>query len=236
MANVQPLPIDVLIANMKIQNSDGTIRKPTDEEMESRRKSETWSRFAQKIGKRYEACSFENFNAGDAKQSSVVVALREFGVSFQKDSGKGVIFIGPRGTGKDHLAIATIRQCLKTLTTTIDWVDGQSLFSEFRDRIGNDESEGHRIRQLIAPSILLVSDPAPQDGKLSDYQQGILWQIIDARYRRMQTTMITANATSEADLCSKMGAQLVDRLVSDALVVSTAGWKSHRKPTEIVKG
>jgi DNA replication protein DnaC len=219
------------------QDESWRRRREEDAQREqARERCQKWDAFKGKIGKRYADCRFENFESDPARDSAVST-LRAFAGSFKShlDQGSGVLLLGPRGTGKDHLAVAAVHEAIKASNVHADWVDGQSLFSEMRDRISNEETEGRRIRELVSPAILLISDPVPQDGKLSDYQQSILWQIIDGRYRQMRSTWVTANATSESELSSKMGAQIVDRIVGGATVILTTGWKSFRAPRQIVK-
>lgn len=237
MPHVGPLPIDAVIAQVRVPSETVGCRESIEQEQVNREKHGKWNQFRDKIGKRYVDCKFDTFAISTDSHRRVSESLQAFATAFTDKlaAGIGIVFLGPRGTGKDHLAVATVRECIRNANVSADWIDGQMLFSEFRDRISNEETEGRRIRELIAPQILVISDPVPQDGKLTDYQQGILWQIVDGRYRRMQSTWITANASSEADLCAKMGAQLVDRIVGGAMIVMTSNWKSHRTPGEIVK-
>lgn len=234
--------IEKLIGKMRTEiptAAEIEARKDLDKDKEDNRKrAEAWDPFRRVVGRRYEECRLTNFDCtGSEPRALAVQKLDEFARNFESNikRGAGIVLLGPRGTGKDHLAVATVRECVRHAFATAAWVDGQSLFSEFRDRISNDESEGRRIRELISPQILVISDPVPQDAKLTEYQQGILWQVIDGRYRQLRSTWITANAMSEAELCSKMGAQLVDRIVGDAMVIMTTGWKSYRTPAAIVK-
>lgn len=210
-------------------------RQRRESREEENKRAAAWADFRRNIGRRYHDCTFDTFDVTTPEQSKVVVSLQEWCSAANVESGFGLVFLGPRGVGKDHLAVSCVRACQLRAVLSAQWVDGQQLFAEFRDRITNDETEDAGTRPYIAPDILVISDPAPQDGKLTDFQQGILWRIIDNRYRRLKSTWITANADSEAELCSRLGAALVDRIAADATVISMMGWKSHRRPALVVK-
>lgn len=213
----------------------GDSDKEAEHKRERSRRYGEWKSFTNQIGRRYAECRLATFDASDPQRAMAKSKLAAWCETIKErvESGQGVVLHGPRGTGKDHLAVAAMHIACKEHGLTLGWCDGQTLFADARDRIDRKMSEHDHIQEISRPSILLISDPVPQDGKLTDFQQSTLWRIIDLRYRRLQSTWMTANAINEADLTARMGAQLVDRLTDGALFISTAGWKSYRKPAQL---
>lgn len=220
---------------LQAPRSDSEIHERREQEgsaAEIRKAREHWETIVRDIGKRYAAVSLDQFRAVTDEHEAAVRELRKFVAELpdRSRSGCGLLLHGPRGTGKDHLAVSCLRQACLEHHLPVAWVDGQDLFSGARDVIGKEQTERGFIRRYTAPAVLLISDPVPQDGALTDFQQSTLWRILDRRYRDLKPTWVTVNASGENDLVKRLGAQMVDRLVDGALVISTMGWKSYRKP------
>lgn len=176
--------------------------------------------------------SFDSFDAETDAQRRVVQVLREFAanVSDRIETGEGLLLFGPKGTGKDHLAICCLREAAKAGYTTFA-EDGQSLFQIFRDAIQSEASEKDRIAVYTKPDVLLISDPIPVGASASDYQRTILWRIIDRRYRDLKPTWVTMNVTDPKEAEAKLGGQIVDRLRDGATAVRCE-WPSYRKASD----
>ena len=75
--------------------------------------------------------------------------------------------------------------------------------------------------------MLVLSDPVPPKGELSDYSESILYRIVDARYITMKPTWTTMNVASGEEADRRLGAPIVDRLRHGALCLS-CDWPSFR--------
>lgn len=171
----------------------------------------------------------DSFEATLPAQRKVLADLKKFigNIQAHVEAGEGLMLYGPKGTGKDHLAIACLREAAKAGFVT-HFEDGQSLFQYFRDVIGSDASERDNIAVYTRPDVLLLSDPVPIAGATSDYQRSVLWRIIDRRYRDLKPTWVTMNVADGKDAESKLGGQIVDRLRDGATVIHCE-WPSYRK-------
>ncbi len=191
-----------------------------------------------KVGRRYRDASFNSYVADRSGQAEAAASLREYAANWadNQNRGRGIILYGPRGGGKDHLAIATLGKILFDNAATCEWVDGQDLYEQMRDRMGADAPEREAIRRYTTPDILLLSDPIPQSGDkgITDYQQSVLWRIVDRRYRDMRPIWMTINVAGAADMSLRLGAQLADRLMDGACVVQ-CDWPTYRAPATVVK-
>lgn len=190
----------------------------------------SWFYAIRRIGKRYEHCRLDNFEAPAANQRRTIETLRDVAERLQEhsESGNGLVFLGPIGTGKDHLAVAMLFEAVRLHSMVVDWCDGQELFQEFRDRIGDDKREAEKIKELVRPDILLMSDPVPASGSVTDFQSSILYRVIDRRYRNLKPTWVTLNVASREDAEKRLGAQVVDRLSHGAVNI-VCNWQSYRR-------
>ena len=108
-----------------------------------------------------------------------------------------------------------------------DWLDAASFAATMRDRMDGGGLERDAVRQLIAPDVLVVSDIVPQGGAATPYQLSVLFQIIDGRYRRQRSTVVTANVSSGTEAGERLSPAIVDRLRDESLTLF-CNWPSHR--------
>lgn len=148
--------------------------------------------------------------------------------------GRGLVLLGPPGTGKDHLMTALLKAATLGHGIDAEWVNGQDLFGAHRDRIGAEEPEAALVAKLARPAILAISDPAPpltegsKGGALSDYAAQFLYRVIDARYSALKPTWLTLNVASGKEAAKRLGPQTVDRIADGALVLKCE-WPSYRQ-------
>lgn len=192
-----------------------------------------WKRIVSERGKRYERCQLNEFETGDDNfrkarhdalgQVAAFCTMLEGG-----DSKKNLIFAGPSGSGKDHLMFYVLRFAVMKCGVRASWVDGQRLFSELRDGITKNQTEREILSEHIKSDVLAISDPVPPSGQLSDHQRNTLYRLIDERYSHCRPIWMTVNAANAKELDERMGVQLVDRLLHDAVAVNCY-WPSYRR-------
>lgn len=186
------------------------------------------------LGERYhrKATSLATFQVSDPKQqlvlgqlTALLPRLREFA-----EGGRSLVFVGSKGTGKDHLLAAMLyHACAAGLSC--HWEDGLELFGKFRDAIKRNLPEEGLIEPLVSPDVLAISDPRPPAGELRDFALGQLKRILDRRYRRRRGTWLTVNAASPRDLEQALTPSAFDRVMDGALLL-TCFWESYRQPGE----
>src|SRR5690606_40711713 len=118
---------------------------------------------------------------------------------------QNLIFVGPVGTGKDHLLFASLKYATHGLHKTIKWISGLDLYGAFREAIANQDTESGIIREFDKPDILAISDPLPPSGSLTEYQAAMLYRIVDNRYSNYKPTWLTINAMDRAEMETLIG-------------------------------
>lgn len=193
------------------------------------RRGDHWARLVRERGTRYEPCRLKNYVAETDAQKAVLDEIKEYATNMVERVGEGVnvLLIGPPGTGKDHLLMALAHAAIGN-DRYPEWRNGTSLWVEFRTAIGEGSNEQEVIHKLTRPDVLMISDPVPPRGPLTDYQAGMLFDVIDARYSHYKPTWITLNCASRKEAEERIGSQVIDRLSHRALVLR-CNWPSYRQ-------
>lgn len=194
-----------------------------------REKVNRWNQLVSERGQRYAPCMLANFVCDCPKQTGAISQLTEYCRTIQEraERGDGVVLYGPRGTGKDHLAMAVCRAAIH-VGMTVKWLNGADFFADMRDRIGSHETERQLVQRYVTPNVLYFSDPLPPIGVLTEFQATTLFRILDARYSQLRPIVATVNVSGSAELDARMGPQNSDRLRDGALAIY-CDWPSHRK-------
>lgn len=191
-----------------------------------------WERLKRDRGKRYGGSTFENYERDSSDQQKAVTRLREYALASaaEVEAGRNIIVFGPKGTGKDHLLMATAYESARHAGIVTKWVNGTALFEHFRAKVsgrkGDCISYGD-YEQILQADVLWISDPLPPTGSVSEFVQGELFGLIDHRYSQMRPTWVTCNVSNSTELSERMGAQIADRLRHNALAVY-CNWPSYR--------
>jgi DNA replication protein DnaC len=193
-----------------------------------------WMELSKRRGERYDRCRIDNYVCRNEKQAEVVARLKEFIPKMRESTknGGGILLFGPKGTGKDHLAMAMAHAAIG-LNIEVHWINGADMRGDVRDSTRTNDLEREYVRKLSLPKILWISDPLPVAGNLTDAQQDRLFRVLDARYSRMLPTWVTVNVSSRDELEQRMGPQNADR-VRDGALALYCDWPSHREVSKNV--
>jgi len=198
---------------------------------------------SKKVGRRYQDCTLSGWRVGgftgdgaDSLNRSMEIAIEqcrtyvmEFGDHLR--NGQSILFVGPKGGGKDHLMVGVLRSIVDGYgieSHRMRYVDGLTMFGEFRDTIRSNTSESSVIESYAKPHLLAISDPLPPAGNLSEYEQRMILRVIDRRYRDCRPMAATINASGREEIEKRMGPQSADRLLEHATIVK-CNWPSYRQ-------
>jgi DNA replication protein DnaC len=217
---------------------------PTPEENEAQRKEseakqaerETLIRvgdLARKLGRRYhpDLTSLDSFQVYHKSQEEVLNRLRSIVPSVAEfvKAGRGIIFYGSVGTGKDFLLAAMLYAAVRA-GVRVEWVNGLEIFRVFRDAMDDRHGESEReiMDRFRQPALLGLSDPLPPVGETSAWRTETLYRILDARYRDGQPIWATMNVVSPDEADKKLSSPVFDRLRHGAELVKCF-WPSFRE-------
>lgn len=207
----------------------------TDENVANQRElALRWDKIVRQIGIRYGGVRLEDFelhgtDEDQARQIEAIARVRDYLDELPQmvTAGRGCIFYGPSGGGKDMLMACMMREaCRQGLN--VEWRNGLDIYAEARDRRDNRAREAALVRSLAVPDVLGISDPVAPVGDLSPFQAGVLFRVVDARYRFRKPTWLTLNAADRAEASSRLGHATVDRLRERALAIH-CDWPSYRQ-------
>jgi DNA replication protein DnaC len=226
MMRIPPAISEELLAKREAEE-----RRYAEAERASERRA-AWEALCETAGARYSTCRLSNFTADTPLKLRVLETVREYSADI-KARREGLVLYGPVGTGKDHLAFAVARQAIGAFQT-VGWINGQDWFGELRDAMDDDGStEAAAIRRLRKPDWLVVSDPVPPVGNLTQHQATMLYRVVNARYSDGKPTIVTVNVAGDEEADERMGTAVWDRLCHDAWKVHCR-WGSFRKPAREV--
>ncbi len=199
---------------------------------EARRRDAIVEKLTIAAGEAYRGCRFGTFTAETKRQQSVLAGVKLWADGFAQHSAS-LIMYGSVGTGKDHLAFAAARQIVIQHGVSVAWFNGRALMSMARDRIGSEDSEAGLLKECILPRLLVLSDPLPARGQITDWQADILYRVIERRDANCRPTICTVNIADDKTADAMFGEPTWDRLCNGAWKIHF-NWASHRKPSRVI--
>jgi DNA replication protein DnaC len=174
----------------------GTMAAPCDCGMEERA-SRVMDRA--RIPKRYEHCDFESYSTDVSETPQHTSSLQEakllaerFVAEFPGSGEKGLMWMGPSGVGKTHIAVA----CLKELIRR----GHQGLFCDYRELLkdiqasynpGSESTELRILEPIRTVEVLVLDDLGAS--KPSAWVLDTIGLVLNARYNARLTTLVTTN-------------------------------------------
>jgi DNA replication protein DnaC len=169
-----------------------------------------------RIPPRYTKCSFETFKtAPGTSQDNALLAAQRLVKEFPSD--RGLLFMGPTGVGKTHLAVAIIRGLIDKGVAGV-FSEFGSLLKQIQDSY-NPISKSSELKVLapIYETDVLVLDELGATVP-TDWVRDTMYQIINKRYNDKKLTILTTNysdarrSDKEQVLEDRIGTRLRSRL------------------------
>ncbi len=160
------------------------------------------------LPQRYRHCRFDSFrtdhyDAAVAEQLLRALAdSRAYVESFLDAAGApretGLLYIGPTGVGKTHLAAAVALELIERRRVRVKFVEFTDLLHQIQATFepGSPGSKSEIMDSVIEAELLVLDELGAQ--KPTAWVQDVLYLIINTRYSRRRPTIFTTNYRLEA--------------------------------------
>jgi len=146
-----------------------------------------------RIPRRYQKCSFSNFivSAPGTSQDNALLHAHKFANEYPAVD-RGLLFMGPAGVGKTHLAVSIIKDLIEKGFAGL-FCEFGSLLKEIQDSY-NPISKSSELKVLapVFQADVLVLDELGATVP-TDWVRDTMYQIINKRYNENKLTIFTTN-------------------------------------------
>jgi len=170
------------------------------------------------IPRRYKNCGFKNFEVHNDSHKDALAISKKFVKNFPAQD-VGLLYIGPCGVGKTHLAVAVVQELIRTKDAACIFYDFRDLIREIQSTFTPDStlSESDVIAPVFQSDVLVLDELGAK--RTTAWVEETVFYIINHRYNHKKMTLFTTNypdSDEEEDkrdsFYKKGGDSLIDRI------------------------
>ena len=153
------------------------------------------------IPQRYSGTTLDNFNVDGGADAERLFEARALSLryveSFVGAGGEfretGLLYVGPPGVGKTHLAVGVLRALIERYAVRGRFVDFTSLVHQIQSTFdpGSEESKRQVLDPVIDAEVLVLDELGAQ--RPTAFVNDMLYLILNTRYTRCLPTIFTTN-------------------------------------------
>ena len=170
------------------------------------------------IPRRYRACSLDSFEVHNDSHRDALKISRQFVKNFPAQD-VGLLFIGPCGVGKTHLAAAIIQELMRAKDAACIFYDFRDLMREIQATFTPESAlnESDVLAPVFSSEVLVLDELGAK--RTTAWVEETVFYIINHRYNHKKMTIFTTNYpdTDEDEdkrdsFYKKGGDSLIDRI------------------------
>jgi len=169
---------------------------------------------AARIPPRYQHCTIQNYATGDSETSKWVAKREADRIinDYLISDGRGLLFVGPVGVGKTHLAVALLQELIQRYQVRGLFYQFGALLRRIQDSYNPvSKSSELAVLQPVFDADVLVLDELGAS-KPTDWVRDTMMQIINTRYNDKRLTIFTTNYSDARKNDKDSGEILEDRI------------------------
>lgn len=161
-----------------------------------------------KIPQRYAHCELANFDVLPSPDRSIEkakIAAEKFVDEYPMSQPFGLIFMGPQGVGKTHLAVGIIKQLMKLKSVPCLFRTFPELLKEIQNSYNavSQSTELSLLRPVLETEVLALDELGAQNP--SSWVRDEVAYVLNYRYNENKVTVLTTNYQDEDERKAKAG-------------------------------
>ena len=149
-----------------------------------------------KIPQRYTHCEFENFDVLRSRARSIEkakLAAEKFAEEYPMMRSFGILFMGPQGIGKTHLAVAIIKKLIRQKSIECLFCTFPELLKQIQNSYNpvSQTSELSLLGPILETEVLVLDELGSQNP--SSWVRDTVGYVLNYRYNENKVTILTTN-------------------------------------------
>lgn len=182
------------------------------------------------ITPRFAGCTLSSFSTGAQPEKERALSICQTYVDqFEENyrAGRSLILSGNVGTGKTHLASGIVQHVIRKFGAVAVIVSAAEIIRVTKGTMVRDAGYTERdvITELAGFDLLVIDEVGAQKG--SDYELGVLHEVIDRRYQLVLPTVVVSNLPAST-MGQFIGDRALDRLRQNGGQAVGFSWSSMR--------